>query len=82
MTLRDPQSPNGEIVFDIKHGDEKRFFRIESVGSGTAKIYPFDSLKGHYGNYSLEIEAKDKGFSPNSKTAVYHICVQVNTISN
>ena len=78
----DPKSPNGEIVFDIKHGDEKGFFRIESVGRGTARIYPFDSLKGRYGNYSLEIEAKDKGFPSNSATAVHRICVQVNSIKN
>ena len=74
----DPKSPNGEIVFAIKHGDEKGFFRIESVGRGRAKVYPLGSLKGRYGNYSLEIEAKDKGFPPNSETAIYPICVQVN----
>ena len=50
---------------------------MENVGRGTAKIYPVDSLKGHYGNYSLEIEAKDKGSPSNSETAVYNICVQV-----
>ena len=73
----DPKSPNGEIVFAIKHGDEKGFFRIEHVGRGTARIYPYGSLKGHYGNYSLEIEAKDKGYPPNFATALYPICVQV-----
>ena len=75
----DPNSPNGEIVFSIKHGDENGFFRIKSVGRGTAKIYPHGSLKGRYGNYSLEIEAKDKGFPPNSVSAIYPVCVQVNS---
>ena len=73
----DPKSPNSDIVFTIRHGDEKGLFRMENVGRGTAKIYPLDSLKGHYGNYSLEIEAKDKGSPSNSETAMYNICGQV-----
>ena len=73
----DPESANSEIILNIKHGNEKGFFRIESVGRGLARIYPFDTLKGHYGNYSLHVEAQDKGFPPNFKIAVYDICVQV-----
>ena len=73
----DPKSPNAEIYFAIKSEDEKDIFRLKNAQRGTARVYPNRSLKGFYGNYSLEIEAKDKGLPPNSVTAIFPICIQV-----
>ena len=74
----DPTQPNSDIAFTIKEGNEKGVFRIKSIGRGIARIYPSDTLKGQYGNYSLTVEATDKGYPPNTEAAVFSICVQVN----
>ena len=73
----DPTTQNGQIVFRLVAGNEDDLFRLESSGEMSAKIYPNQSLKGNYGNYTLTIQADDRGNPPNSAIAQYSICVQV-----
>ncbi len=70
----DPDTANGEIEFRILAGNELELFRMES---DTGKILPRRQLKGFYGNYSLTVEARDKGRPPNFSRAQFSICVQV-----
>ncbi len=73
----DPTTQNGQIVFNLISGNDDNLFRLETSGEGSAKIYPNQSLKGHYGNYTLKVQADDRGNPANSATALYSICVQV-----
>jgi len=41
------------------------------------RLFPAQSLKGRAGNYSLQLEARDRGQPPISTSATYLICVQV-----
>ena len=41
------------------------------------RIYPATSLKGKYGNYSIQIIARDGGDPANVREENYNICVQV-----
>jgi hypothetical protein len=41
------------------------------------RLYPAQSLKGRPGNFSLVMEARDRGQPSLSATATYFICVQV-----
>ena len=47
------------------------------VVSGIAKLYPEPELNGKPGNYSVLVEAEDRGFPANSASAVFLVCVQV-----
>lgn len=40
-----------------------------------AEIFAAKPLVGHYGNYSLEVQAQDRGFPPNSVLSHINICV-------
>lgn len=73
----DPRSENAHLSFTIQAGNELGLFRIEKAGRTSSRIFPNRQLKGYYGNYTLLIEARDKGIPPNAATADYVICVQV-----
>ena len=45
--------------------------------SGIGKVYPEPGLKGNPGNYSLLVEAEDRGFPAKTASAVFLVCVQV-----
>ena len=47
------------------------------VVSGIGKLYPEPGLNGKPGNYSVLVEAEDRGFPANSASAVFLVCVQV-----
>ena len=74
----DGRLPNGKIDFEIEGGNEDGLFRLHSdeSGSGVAKVFPERSLKGFYGNYTLQIKAKDRGIPENVAFGSYSICVQ------
>lgn len=69
-----PETINSEIVFAIKRGNELGLFKLEQ-GNSSAKILPARSLKGFYGNYTLEIEAADQGKEQNFARKDFHIQV-------
>ena len=77
LTQDDPESANSEILFNMKNAEVGAPFRIETVGTGMARIFPATSLKGKYGNYSVTVSAQDRGEPQNVREATYHICVQV-----
>lgn len=97
----DPQTPNGQLEFEILAGnflitfwkekifletiiqlpgDDHKLFRLEQSGKSSAKIFPKEPLKGRYGNYTLTVQASDKGKPANTATDQYSICVQVRLI--
>ena len=47
------------------------------VVSGIAKLYPEPELNGKPGNYSVLVEAEDRGFPAKTASAVFLVCVQV-----
>ncbi len=88
----DPNTDNGRVFFEIVSGNELGLFRIEqrrrvnrNGSRGTrqdneADLFPARHLKGFYGNYTLVMEARDKGFPPNFARANFVICVQVSGV--
>ena len=40
-----------------------------------AQIFAAKPLVGQYGNYSLQIQAQDRGFPPNSVLSAVNVCV-------
>lgn len=71
----DVDSPNGRIRFSIEGGNEKGLFEIRMIEQTAAQIFAAKPLVGQYGNYSLEIQAQDRGFPPNSVVSVVNVCV-------
>ncbi|XP_055375511.1 cadherin-87A [Condylostylus longicornis] len=63
----------GDIRYSIVSGNEDKLFRLDQM-SGT--IYPYESLQGRKGVYSLRIEARDNqgsGHNPSFARAVIEI---------
>lgn len=50
-------------------------FEIRMTEQTAAEIFAAKPLVGQYGNYSLEIQAQDRGFPPNSVMSHINICV-------
>lgn len=71
----DINSPNGRILFSIEGGNEKGLFEIRNIEKTAAEIFAAKPLVGQYGNYSLQIQAQDRGFPPNSVLSHVNICV-------
>ncbi|MPC29093.1 Cadherin-23 [Portunus trituberculatus] len=71
----DINSPNGRILFSIEGGNEKGLFEIRNIEKTAAEIYAAKPLVAQYGNYSLQIQAQDRGFPPNSVLSHVNICV-------
>ncbi|XP_064108915.1 cadherin-23-like isoform X3 [Macrobrachium nipponense] len=71
----DPNSPNGRIRFTIEGGNEKGLFDLRMVDQTAAQIFAAKPLVGQYGNYSLIVQAQDRGFPPNSVLSEIGICV-------
>jgi cadherin 23 len=76
----DPRTANGKMDFKIVSGNDLGLFRVESEAGGStssAKVFPRKPLKGYYGNYSLTLQASDRGSPPNVARAKFAVCVQV-----
>ncbi|BES92052.1 Cadherin domain [Nesidiocoris tenuis] len=71
----DPKTPNGQLIFSILAGNEKRLFELDPVDPWSSKVLSTGSLKGRYGNYSLTIQAVDQGKPPKSAIANLDICI-------
>ncbi|XP_044002013.1 cadherin-23 isoform X2 [Aphidius gifuensis] len=71
----DPLTKNGRVLFKILSGNELGLFSIEQINYWTAKIKLVGSLQGLFGNYSLNIEARDLGTPSNSDKKILNICV-------
>ncbi|TRY71883.1 hypothetical protein TCAL_08438 [Tigriopus californicus] len=81
MTIRafdgdDPETDNARLSFSIQSGNSLDLFHIVEMDHMTAKVFPQRSLKGFYGNYTLSILARDRGYPSNSAANNFHICVQ------
>lgn len=72
----DENTPNGWVSFKIKSGNDLGLFKLEQQGRNIAKVVPNKSLKGFYGNYTLDIIAQDGGTPSNFATSWTHICVE------
>ncbi|XP_063975231.1 cadherin-23 isoform X2 [Diachasmimorpha longicaudata] len=70
-----PESPNGRVTFRISAGNEMAFFMLEQIDHWTARIKSVGSLRGKFGNYSLNLEARDLGNPVNVDEKILHICV-------
>ncbi|XP_011305109.1 cadherin-23 [Fopius arisanus] len=71
----DPAGPNGRVAFRISSGNEMALFMVEQVDYWSAKIKTTGSLRGKFGNYSLNLEARDLASPSNRDERVLHICV-------
>lgn len=74
--LDDPNSPNGQVKFDIRGGTGADYFFIKQIDHWNANIQARHQLNGLYGNYSLIIIAKDLGMPQNTVEDVLSICIQ------
>ena len=50
-------------------------FEIRNIEKTAAEIFAAKPLVAQYGNYSLQIQAQDRGFPPNSVLSHINICV-------
>lgn len=57
----DPQTPNGQVQFEIHGGNGASLFRIDQIDHVTAHVMTQRSLKGFYGNYTLNLVLFDLG---------------------
>ncbi|XP_043267778.1 cadherin-23 [Venturia canescens] len=73
--IDDPMTPNGRVMLRIVSGNELGFFILEQTDYWTAKIKAAGSLRGKFGNYSLELEARDLGTPANIDNERLDICV-------
>ncbi|CAL4059672.1 unnamed protein product [Meganyctiphanes norvegica] len=71
----DTNTPNGRIKFSIEGGNERGLFELQGIDYNTAQLFAAKPLVGQYGNYSVQIEAQDRGFPPNSVMSIVPICV-------
>ncbi|XP_063590983.1 cadherin-23-like [Penaeus indicus] len=71
----DPASPNGRILFTIEGGNEKGLFDLRMIDQTAAQVFAAKPLVGQYGNYSLIVQAQDRGFPPNSVMSKVDVCV-------
>lgn len=71
----DPLTPNGRVSFKILSGNEMGLFMLEEIDYWTAKIKSVGSLQGQFGNYSLQLEARDLGTPSNIDKKNLDICV-------
>lgn len=71
----DPMTPNGRVMLRVISGNELGYFILEQTDYWTAKIRATGSLKGKFGNYSLELEARDLGTPPRKDNELLQICV-------
>ncbi len=72
----DPTTPNGQVKFAIKRGNEQAIFDIKQIDFWHASIYANRPLNGLYGNYSLVIEVRDLGIPENVVEKQVEICIQ------
>jgi len=70
----DANTPNGRVTFKIKSGNELGLFKLEG-GRNIAQVVAARSLKGFYGNYTIQVEAVDGGRPPNAVTKDFNICI-------
>ena len=76
----DASTDNGKIDFRIVAGNDLGLFRVvpdPAAPSTAARVYPQRQLKGFYGNYSLVVQASDRGEPTNVARATFPVCVQV-----
>ncbi|OWA53062.1 Cadherin-23 [Hypsibius exemplaris] len=67
-----PGTPNSEIRYRVVGGNGTGLFDVSSnFGIMTTKV----ALTNRYGNYSLNVEAKDSGFPVLSSNFTFRICV-------
>ncbi|KAG5318093.1 CAD86 protein, partial [Pseudoatta argentina] len=71
----DPTTPNGRVVIRITSGNELGLFLLEQTDHWTAKIKAAQSLRGKFGNYTLNVEARDLGTPSNKDKGILKICV-------
>ena len=71
----DPTTPNGRAMLRLISGNELGYFILEQTDYWTAKIKASGSLRGKFGNYSLELEARDLGTPTNKDNKRLEICV-------
>lgn len=71
----DSNTPNGRVEFQLKNPNSLELFRIEQIDYLTANIYAKNSLKGYYGNYTLEVIVNDLGEPKNIVQSKMEICV-------
>ncbi|KAK0092521.1 hypothetical protein PV326_001229 [Microctonus aethiopoides] len=70
-----PATPNGQVMFRIITGNEMGLFILEQIDYWTAKIKIVGSLRGKFGNYSINLEARDLGSPENVDRKYLDICV-------
>lgn len=72
----DPTTPNGQVRFEVKGGTGADYFTMKQIDPWNANIYARGKLNKKYGNYSLNIHAKDMGTPTRSVDIKLDICVQ------
>ncbi|KAJ8674820.1 hypothetical protein QAD02_010606 [Eretmocerus hayati] len=70
-----PATPNGRTIIRILSGNELGFFTLEQTDYWTARLKASESLRGRFGNYSLQLEVQDLGSPPNKVYAPLDVCV-------
>ena len=71
----EPGTPNSAVQFLLVGAGQ--LFTVRAAGRAAARLYPATSLRGHTGNYSLQVEARDGGEPSNAVTTTITVCVQV-----
>lgn len=71
----DPTTPNGQVIFDLNGGTGNDLFRLDQIDNFTAHVLTMKSIKGFYGNYSLNIIVSDLGEPMNTIEKRLDICV-------